>query len=353
MKIINPYENVDWETIQKVVSLSHGHSRKKTNTDTPGPVYQYYLTNVVTAGFQHIAFSNYYPSEPFYPLTDWFEAVPKEVLASPNAEHFNFKNLSAAVHINSLGSTYRSGNPGGVSPVGINLNWKPGFKNMLDNLQYADGGGITINHPVWSGLKKKQICEMLDYDPRVLGLEIVSAIDVASMIHDGINTGWAEDLWDEVLRTGRRCWCFAVPDHGTERTSRIVGRNILLADEYTEHECLKCYRDGRFYTKLYDSDLAFRSIAFENGTLTASAPLADSMTVTIDGVKTNYNTTSVEVSIPETAKYCRVHASMAYTWRNSDGEDENVTEQVFSNPIMIHPYSPKQKTGDFIQLFTD
>ena len=38
---------------------------------------------------------------------------------------------------------------------GTGLPWQTAFRMMLEQLFFADGGGITINHPHWSG---KRIC---------------------------------------------------------------------------------------------------------------------------------------------------------------------------------------------------
>lgn len=142
---------------------------------------------------------------------------------------------------------------------GTNRPWREMFRAALDGemvdgrrvggLKYPDGGGITLNHPS-SGVSV--YTPMLDYDPRVLGIEVWNQ-------HMGFGEGSERDgtlnlhfyrLWDDLLRTGRRCWGFFVKDHLTYRR----GRNVLLvppgdgksADE-REAAALGAYRTGTFF----------------------------------------------------------------------------------------------------------
>lgn len=335
--MLNPYDVVNWGTIMQVQSLSHAHSRKRKTDGTAGDVLQVYLNNSVNGGAKHIALSNYYPSEPFCPLSDWFATVPQDVICSPNAEHHNFFGYT---HANGLGCTLVSGQNGGLSPTGMLYNgissWQEAYPAILNTLVYSDAGGVTINHPVWSSLSTSTVEAMLDSDDRILGIEIYNDGESDGMIRDGVNVGWAVEMWDEILLTGRRCWGFAVPDHGTERNAHWTGRNILLVDEATSYNCLKSYRDGTFYSRIYDSDLLFDEITFNNSVLTVSASDADSIHIIIDGVYHDFSGNEAEMFIPRSAMYCRAEAWMAYEWTSEDGTPKNVTEKVFSNPIMVN-----------------
>jgi hypothetical protein len=140
---------------------------------------------------------------------------------------------------------------------GTNRPWRDAFRAALDGtlkdaagrpiegLLFPDGGGITINHPDGS---VEPILERLDFDPRVLGIEVWNQ-------HRGFNgpkMGFYR-LWDEALRSGRRCFGFFVKDH----VFFGRGRNVLLASnppnatrEDREHEALRAYREGRFFGML-------------------------------------------------------------------------------------------------------
>lgn len=353
--IINPYESVNWGTVQKIDSISHAHSRVKNTDGTKGTVYQRYLDNAVADGARNIAFSNYYPSEPFYPLSDFFETVPDNIIASPNAEHHNFISWGA-LHMNGIGCTAVTGNPGGINPIGANMTAEGAIKYILSTLQYQDAGGITINHPGWTMMQnehngfyrwtranaKEAVLFLLDVDDRVIGMEIRNSSSYPyigagddSEENDNVNS---VDLWDEILMTGKRCWCFCVPDHETEWGAKWTGRNVLLIDTFDEHTCLKAYRNGNFYSKVFDSDLAFDNISYGNNTFSVSAQLAESIQIIIDGERIAYNANSVDIVVPETATYIRAEAWMPFDWIDRNGRHHDVIEKIYSNPIMFKAY---------------
>lgn len=137
---------------------------------------------------------------------------------------------------------------------GANRPWRDAFRAALDGtrkdaagqpvegLLFPDGGGLTINHP---GGPAARILEMLDFDPRVLGIEVWNQ-------HERF--GGPEmrfyRLWDDALRAGRPCFGFFVKDH----VLRGCGRNVLLVSGSSkltrlqrEHEALRAYREGRFF----------------------------------------------------------------------------------------------------------
>lgn len=363
--IVDPYENANWSTDQQVISFSHAHSRVKRNDGQRGEVKQRYLDNVIAGGATHIPFSNYYPSEPFYPLTDWFESVPEGVIGSPNAEHHNIIGWNN-LHINGLGCTYSSGNPGGVEPAGINMGLEGAIKTILNTLQYRDGGGITINHPGWSVAMNQSgwtaetefdgLMKMLDIDERVLGIEIQSTYGLYAMGSGPDYEANSRAIWDQILMTGKRCWGFCVPDHETEYgqgnyEGNWTGRNILLVDEFTEYKCLKAYRDGNFYSRIFNSNLAFSGISFNNDHISASAPLAEKIRIIIDGEATEISGTSASVEVPNDATFVRIEATMPYTWTDWNGSSHDVTEIIYSNPYIFKPYAKKKKKSgitDFI-----
>lgn len=366
--VINPYADVDWSNYQQICSFSHAHARVKNNDGTKGTVYQRYLDNVVSDGARHIAFSNYYPSEPFYPLSDWFENVPNGIIGCPNAEHHNFIGWGA-LHMSGIGCTAITGMPGGVTPIGANMTVEGAVPYILNTLQYSDGGGITINHPGWTVMQNEQngyyrwtranskdaVLYLLDLDDRVIGMEIrntssLPLIGAGDDTEDNENVNSVQ-LWDEILKTGKRCWGFCVPDHETEWGAKWTGRNVLLVDAFDEHTCLKAYRNGNFYSKVFNSALAFASISYANDTFSVSAPLAESVQIIIDGERTAYSGTNVSVSIPSTATYVRAEAWMPYSWEDRNGNSHEVTEKIYSNPIMFKAYNKQKKAaGSFNKI---
>lgn len=146
----------------------------------------------------------------------------------------------------------------------VNRPWQDAFRAALDGVRkdsdgrpiegllFPDGGGITINHPRNS---VESLAEMLDFDPRVLGIEVWN---MYYAVHDHAGFGGTKDgpgmefyrRWDGILRTGRRCFGFFVKDH----TSDGQGRNVLLvppsaglARDKRERNALRAYREGCFF----------------------------------------------------------------------------------------------------------
>lgn len=146
---------------------------------------------------------------------------------------------------------------------GSNRPWRDVFLAALDGetadgrreggLAFADGGGITLNHPTGA---LDQYAEMLDFDPRVLGIEVWNQLTSGFGTAGGFYAQGPGPslhfyrLWDDLLRTGRRCWGFFVKDHNTYGR----GRNVLLVPApdglpTTEQEAaaLRAYRRGAFF----------------------------------------------------------------------------------------------------------
>lgn len=362
LKIDNPYETVDWDSVQYVHSVSHQHAQAAD------------LETLWAMGIRHFPISNYYPSKPFYPLPENFVQAHPQALGAPNAEQHAC--VDNAAHWNSLGSFYSTGSrhiaeiTGKISPIeyvfsdlnrfdpdhepwrgiyrtdirfthaganeapillsvdgaleinlqtgatvgdgviakrpvlprkplflrivaktvlvrlefdqrltkisalhlvqGTHRPWRDAFRAALDGtlkdaegnpvegLQHPDGGGITINHPPYARnipdsepvdppySRFKCYLEMLDFDSRVLGIEIWNA-------HEGFgrkDTLGFHLLWDDILRTGRRCLGFFAKDHFYSRT----GRNVLLMpalpnapQSERERLALQLYRQGAFF----------------------------------------------------------------------------------------------------------
>lgn len=371
----NPYADVRWDKVKYIPSATHVHIENQGKLDK---IYHQF-------GLRHMPISNYYPSAPTYPIQSirynqyavqqdfdqvykgenlagpllwndiimkgpqaWaselpadlqaklpfqlgdliFKNVPSDVIVSPNAEHHSFTN--APLHACAPGSMYSSGNfdvhdvfktqEHGYA-IGTGLPWETVFRKMIDHLLFPDAGGITVNHPTWSGLSFDQVVKMLDFDARVLGIEVYN--DTCATNYGDPGGGWALKLWDDILRTGRRCLGFFVPDHTVGR-----GKNILLAPSFTEYECLKAYRKGTFFGALSGSGLQFTRISLENNEL--SVALNDRATIRIVTDKGEAQKTSGK----EAAYKLPVGAggTPAISYVRVEAIDEG-SEQIFSQPI--------------------
>ena len=213
----------------------------------------------------------WYVKYPFVEGKKMFKPLPPGILEAPNAEHHGFlledgksaKNL----HICSPGSAFASGtfdahNLYKTFSHGYNYGsgefWGTAIDRMIAELIHPDGGGVTINHPTWTKLDRGLMLQLLDHDPRVLGIEVIEG--------KGYNS---ENYWDWALATGRQCFGFFVPDWWVDK--KVFGANILCVQERTVHACLKAYREGNFYGALNAMDeLSFTRITFDGKTVAAA-----------------------------------------------------------------------------------
>jgi hypothetical protein len=319
-RMIDPYAHIDWQTVTRVPSANHMHMTDQKSLDNG---YRY--------GIRHFPISNYYPSAPYdqnprlsdfrlhqhwrarridgtsvEPPINWndiitwrdelnepyrlhlpfsesgraFHDIPEDAILSPNAEHHGFSNSKS--HLCCPGSELISGN---IDPqgdkydvkkhgfcVGFGGSWQDGVEAMLTRLKYSDAGGVTVSHPTWfSQFTDAEVYEMLDFDTRVLGIEIYNDYsagrDWFGMNNPGYRApketelGFSLNMWNRILSTGRRCWGYCVPDHSVEKGIDWRGRNILLVSEFTEHACLEAYRRGNFYGCLKDNGLSITDFA--------------------------------------------------------------------------------------------
>ncbi len=316
----NPYAGINWNRVQQIHTTSHAHCASGVGLALwlkrkPHPM-------------KFVTLSNYHPASPTYPYNevnkknyrilnhkhelvrngkvvqgpfDWNKIVgewsstisakakqnfpfkpggpaqkpdvlPPGIPEAPNAEHSHFTDSYR--HICAPGSMYASGmfdvrndyrllDHGFVHGTG--QPWRNVFRKIIDQLLIPEGGGITINHPHYPinfACTVPELAELLDFDHRVLGIEI---FNLNSVEFSNPCCGWATDLWDEILGTGRQCYAFSVPDHCNFRG----GHNILLVDELTQEACLKAYQQGRFYCAVWGQSVSFTKISFENGIFSA------------------------------------------------------------------------------------
>lgn len=372
--MLNPYNGIDWNTVLTIPSISHAHSRNPDRTMN--------LVNLCVPNLGskiHLNLSNYHGSYPLYPLTDlasipyfekreWcrkrgadsdtFEAeecarleadntyIPihlqeyvdnidlTKIIECPNSEHHRFRingsdpDTYNRWHMNSVGSTYGDGHSRLDEEAlgnGSEIEWTLFMDRVFDNLLYDDGGGITINHPNWTGeahLPFNVLLQAFDYDDRVLGIEVYNDGD-----REATYPHYADDYIDAVLKTGRRCWLFAAPDHmhETQHPNDWRGVNVLLCNSLDNHECLRAYRNGNFYAKIIpDSPLKFESITFNDGTLSVRTSNATRISLIVDGESETINGSSFSKYIGTDHIYARVKA-----------ETNTADDYIYSNPIML------------------
>ena len=320
MSMINPYENVDWGSAEQIVTTTHDHVY---DTHVATPTKQHF-ENLYNGGVRCFAVSNYYPSAPMYPLSDWTEElgrdVPGDIIEIPNAEHHNLAfdgNGGNSIHMNSIGSMFRSGQERGLSPSGYaGGRVEDLIRDILGQMLYEDGGGITVNHPTWTHnqnlFSMDILTRILDMDERVLGIEIFST------------TLWDTELWDQILMSGRRCWGFAVPDHYHKSHAEWYGRNVLVVPEKTQHECLKAIRNGNMYCKYANTGLKFTGISMNGKTMTVRTNAPCTIRFIADGA------VMAETAGTASASYDAVRAG---TYVRAEAETEG--DRLLTQPVLF------------------
>lgn len=303
----NPYQNIPWEQIQDVTSVTHAHILWEPK-DGRTPQGEF---NVLQTKYDHLAISAYHPSAPMYPLEQHFENVDSNVLSSPNAEFAGFTGESRNLHLNAVGSLYSSRTTGSDGGIGTLAE----FVQEAEACMIGNGGIITINHPAWTiyemndeGKKNtttiadmvNKIITIMDLSDRVAALEVWNAsCEINSQ------TGISTEIWDGVLSLGRQIYATAVPDHYIEfhadDTDYGYGFNHMLVVNKTSEEVLAAYRTGRFYTTQYDDDL---KLTYIHQNKTASSESYNDIEIQVAAEATflfKTATRSVEITTPATS----------------------------------------------------
>ena len=384
----HPYKGIDWSTAYQIRGTTHMHCKTQQDLDVILKRIEFLtLSNYYpSAPWYPLAkmTENYYRLHHDFPVTvngkrvegpfDWnkivgkwirelppelqkeypfkeggkiFKPLPDGVLEAPNAEHHSFRLEDGRghprLHMNSPDSTFASGTfdqwqkrrfqtglRGGYN-FGSGELWSTAIDRMIEGLIYPDGGGVTINHPVWSSYERPFLLKILDHDPRVLGMEVIEG---------GATNG--EAYWDWVLATGRQCFGFFVPDHSIRNRDGSFGVNVLVTPERTVHACLKAYRDGNFYgAKRGLNELKFTRIAFDGTTVEAETDKPARLTV-ITGrgvVKDVPNATSVKwtMEVPDPASWSGPRKDVHVFARIKAYALDGSGEELFSQPYMLVP----------------
>ena len=305
--MLNPYASINFERAKYIKSMSHMHA---TNQER--------FEEALREGYRHIAVTNYQPSVPTYPLADYFTNIPEDAIGCPNTE--KVYTLNSHIHFCSLGSFAK----GHGHTEGATATWQQAFTEIIDQLQFPDGGGITINHPGYIGAETpEKIFEYLDFDSRVLGIEMYNS---CGRKVDGLHQPcFYTDLWDAVLATGRRCWGFAVVDWRLHHKNNW-GSNVLILPSPTEHECLRAYRTGAFYMQIKDIGLKFTDINAVEDAVSISVNMdCEIKFITARGVVSTASGRSARYHISEDDTFVRIEATAL-------GDPDAA---IFSNPIML------------------
>lgn len=285
--LVNPYGAVNFGTATAHAGVTHMHGDGDPSV----------LTTAYNAGIRVMAFSNYYPEEPTDPAL--YGTPPAGVIFLPNSEQHSCVDTN--IHYCPVGSTQSHNG-------GTHMGWRAAFDEAVGALVDPDGGGITINHPVWTGLNDALLVQFLDHDPRVLGMEIYNHMVVSNPAYTAYQRQTAVPMWDRTLTAGRRCWGFMAHDHHDVAYEPYLGFNMLLLDALTITNALRAYRDGAFYTTMTKA-LALTGFTVADHSVTITTDAATTVSMVTDQGRVDVSASSHTFTVPANAIYARFEAT--------------------------------------------
>lgn len=240
-------------------------------------------------------------------------------LASPCAEYTGFSEQSYPDHhINAVGSFYsRETSINGDTEEQV-------ISECLSSMQYPQMGGITLNHPSYSGtlLTAKQVYDMVNEYP-FFAIEIYNSTCEASY-----SSGYALTQWDYVLAKGKQLFGLAVPDHELQyhpnENRKGFGYSHVMVRAKTEQQILEAYAKGRYYSSIYNDTLKFTDIYYDvsAGLTVRTSESATIKIITANGVVSTVTGTLATYTPTYDDVYIRIEAT-------------NGSNTLYSNAIMI------------------
>lgn len=310
--LIDPYAGVDFGTATVRACVTHMHGSGQGSMDS-----------FYDAGVRVMPFSNYYPSQPVDRGS--FTDIPPDVVILDNSEQHS--TTDSNLHYCPLGSTQ-------TTVDYLNIPWRDAFDQALALLDYPDGGGITINHPAFSGLSSDAVRAFLDHDDRVLGLEIYNHMCVT--FYTDYRADSALPWWDAALSSGRRCWGFMAHDHYDPDLAPYKGFNMLLIDgAVTEESALIALREGWFYGVMEPTGLTLTDFTVADHTVTVTTDNATDLRMITDQGTVTASGPSHTFTVPAGAIYARF-------------EGDAGTNTLYTQPLMysLTPPEPPPDPAD-------
>lgn len=303
--IKNPYQ-MDFAGFVEVISTTHAHAATNEQLAT------------LASHYDHVAISNYYPSAPWYPMSDYYTEIPSGFMCSPNAEQARFSDWAAGVHACSVGS-FLSRDTASYGGTIYDM-----IKQTISTLQYPNAGGVTINHPTYSSLTGAAIETILKQSSGVFAIEIYNG----NVEAENPGNGYSISQWDYLLSKGIQIFGTAVPDHEAQyhpnENRSGFGYCHVLVRAKTEQQILLAYGEGRFYCSIYNDGLKFTNIKYLPTTGLVASINEEATIRLITARGTVYEQVGSEVTYLPIAEdiYVRI-------------EVERGNNTLYSNPIMI------------------
>jgi hypothetical protein len=229
----------------------HCHSTNSDGKLPPEQVVEFYKHR----GYDFMAFTEHHLFTDQAHLSDeQFIIIPGLELSldqerMPKSEHFNGFQIKP-----SNGTPYSGGQlvPGQTVPPRL-WNTRYDVQDAIDTLQQR-GLAVTLNHPSWSRTDRETLLNAGNY----FAIEIYNHTSEYDE-----RLGFATDLWDFLLRRGRKIWGMAVDDAHYYDTDRADGGWVMVkSKEFTHESLMESLLSGRFYSS---SGPEIRDIRIEDG----------------------------------------------------------------------------------------
>ena len=368
-RIYNPYAGIDFKTATRVKAITHEHISTKEQ-----------LANAYNRGIRYFACVNYFPACPSYPLSNWFYefedyvsptdmrlavfstsgsivsfkdqtgsiVYTDELVQLPNAEHAFYSNTSN-LHFNVLGSVFgectngtRKTGEWSEESLGMKRNkWyslhpKWDIKDInpqyLDNFHQLFPGKIfgTLNHTY----NEKAVRKMLEECP-----EVFKALEIVNQGSTESDCKRFRDLWDKLLREGKRVWGTSVIDWqslGPDGKPRLGACNVLMINDYDNQTILKkselgldAFISGAYFPAgLANYEVLDFSADTDSIRIRVSGNPSEIVIVTNRGRHTVKGKDFVEYPIEEKVTYIRFEV----WYKDSSGR---VLDYLFTNPVFV------------------
>lgn len=325
--LINPYENVNWSTFQRIQTNTHNHLYQQAHID-----------NAFANGMRFIGCHPHY-GKPLFPVSDLGLTIPDGAIEYALAEHYGNFDTPHPIHYCAIGSTLITDDE---APHG-------GFQGTAHEfidaaratLQVEDGGGVIWNHPgavfpTPANINLNWMMDLYDYAPDIfLGVEFYNNSQGKTYPNkEPFTPGW----WDALLRSGRHVWGFANPDYEARRLDPYPdweGKMFLMVPSFTRENCLKAIRNGEFFCCIKNTGLYFTSITNIDNTISVKVNENSNIkfiTATREVVVEDVDTASLLVNTNDI--YVRVEAT--------SGEGKIFSQALMHDGIDPTPPQPPQ-----------
>ena len=337
----NPY-NFDFESRDYYNSIIHTHHHEDIveNSEENKDEIQKYYDEMYNRGIRHISFSEYSPAMPTYPLEDYLHELDNDIIDSPNSEHRPHPHIIALGSLNKFDRDEEEYTRQSV------------IRDITDNLQYSDGGGLFYAHPNRSRKKNNQsallnikqniITWFMQYQEYFLGLEIYNY-----RAERWYSVGKNIDIWNQILFEGYQCFGSCVPDLHDAFTDKTEGLNVVMPKSNDNEGILNAYRQGNFFGAIHGTGLYFDNISADSDKINVKTNEKADITFIIGKINEHYKNSKIKdvekiTKTDTTSANYKLTGDEIFVRIEADGKEEleegnywsQPYETIYSNPII-------------------